>query len=223
MIPGTVHPLMNSGGIPPALAYGNFVWQPTGAAAPSFAGVTFPLNPSASRRVVVCIIGFGPPTGVASAVTIGGIAATIHTNTRQAAGTILTIASAVVPTGSSGTVQITYPSATSNAGAFCWSYAVDGMQSGTPQAFTDVATPFTIADSWSANSAFIALGTWYQDGAVANADSWTNIRKDDGRASGGLAGAGSVASGFATSAGSGSQTYTPPTTNAAGMHLVIFT
>lgn len=206
--------------VPPTVTYGNFVQQPTGSATPNFTGMTFPITPSPTRRIVACIIAFGPPTGVASAVTIGGVAATIHTNTRQAAGTILTIASALVPTGSSGTVVATYPSATSNAGAFCWTYGVDGIGN-TITPYTDVATPFAISVSFVPNNAIICLGTWYQNGAVANADSWTNIIKDDGRASGGLAGAGSVAGALTTGTGPTTITYTPPTTNAAGSHIIV--
>lgn len=202
-----------------------FVRQATGSASPSFANVPFGV-PSASRIITVPIIGFGPPSGVASAVTIGGVSATLHVNNRNASGTIITLASAVVPTGTSGTVQITYPSATSNAGAFCWAYRVDGMISSTPQVITDFASPFNQPVTCNANSAIIGMGTWYQNGATGP-DSWSGtsgITKDDMQVSGGLAGAGSVASILTPSALSGqTMIYTPVTTNAAQMGGVIFT
>lgn len=209
----------------PALSYNGFVRQATGAAAPSFANVPFGV-PNGKRIVNCSFIGFGPPSGVASAVTIGGVPATIHVNNRSASGTIITIASALVPNGSSGTVQITYPSATSNAGAFCWSHSVYDMISATPQVITDFATPFNQPVTCDANSAIIGLGTWYQNGATGP-DSWSGtsgISKDDGQVSGGLAGAGSVASILTPNALTGqTMIYTPVTTNAAQMGGVVFT
>jgi len=210
--------------IPPALTFGNFIQQATGSATPIAAGVTFPLPPSSTRRIVVCLIGYGPPTGVASAVTIGGIAATIHVNNRNASGTVLTIASALVPTGASGSVQVTYPSATSNSGLFCWSYGIDGMISGTPQAFIDTASPFNQAITCAADSAIIACQAVYSAGATTTWSGTAGVVENSDVSPGGLSGAGSVASLLNSTALSGATVIgTPTNNNAAQMGVVVFT
>lgn len=223
IVPGASH--MMFGRTAPSLDYLGFVRQATGSATPNHTGMAFGI-PSGTRRLVASSIAFGPPSGAASACIIGGISATIHLSLRNANGTIISIASAVVPTGTSGNVQFTYPSATSNAGSFCWLHRVDGMISGTPSVLTDVASPFTQNVTCNINSAIIGVGTWYQNGATGP-DSWSGtsgITKDDGQVSGGLSGAGSVGSILTPSAlTAGAVTYSPVTTNAAQMGVVVFT
>jgi hypothetical protein len=59
------------------------------------------------RRIIVAVSGYRDAGGTVSSATIGGVSATVHVNKSQAYSSIAII-SAVVPTGTSGTVSITW-------------------------------------------------------------------------------------------------------------------
>lgn len=210
------------GGTPPRCDYKGFISQPTASATPIASAFNVP-NPNGTRRLVAMAIAFGPPSGVASSMVIGGVGATLAVNNRIGTGTIMTWGYANVPTGTSVSVNMTYPSTTSNSGLHCYLWEVDGMISWTPVVYHDAATPFTMSTTFSLNSAAMFGFTVYQNGGTST--NWTNVVETDDRYIS-LAGVSSVASFLANSGAAGyniTAAAVSGSTNAAQSGGLIFT
>lgn len=68
-------------------------------------------NPDPNRLLIAHIVGRASLTPTLSSVTIGGVSATVHVNSRNTASSHLSvaiIASAIVPTGVSGDIVVTF-------------------------------------------------------------------------------------------------------------------
>ena len=178
---------------------------------------------SSSRIIAIVAIAGGPPTNIATSVTIGGVTATIVNNNRAAAGTVLTTAYAEVPTGTTGDIVIVYPSNAGGGGSLVFPYRVDGMISSTPASFSDTSNPFSQGVTCAAGSAIITGACGYLAGAGSVSWSGTaNIVEDDDIDAGTVFGG--SASLLTLSALTGETVIaTPATLNAAQMQGLIFT
>jgi len=208
--------------IKPSLTFTQYSSLSSATASPIFTNVSFGSNPSPTRRIVCVIIGFAPPNALSS-VTIGGVSATIHTSYRHPYGTLMCIASANVPNGTSGTVIANYTSNTNSS--MCFTYAIDGMQSYIPTSYVVTSSAYSQSVTCDENSGIIAGGACYINGGTAN--SWLGtlgiVEDSDNSIGGGYAGVGTSAS-LLTSAALSSKTVilAPGTTNGAQMQIVIF-
>lgn len=189
----------------------------------TYSGVNFG-TPSGDRIIVVVAIAGGPPSGVFSGITIGGIAATISRNTRNASGTVIAIAYANVPTGDSGSVVLTMPSAPTGNGTILMVYEVAGFPSLAPaSSFIDTASHFNQSVSAAGSpAAVIAGGTCYINGGGSHTWSGTAGIAEDYEAGGTQTLAGSSASVLNMSGVSGTVICTPVTINAAQMVGLVF-
>lgn len=120
----------------------------SGAPAWGFSGMSF--GTAASNRVVVACIGYGSSFSISSA-TIGGVGATLLF-TQNNSNSKLFICSALVPTGTSGTVQ-------TNQGStgiiYCSTYSVYGGTLAT--SLSTIVNPFTETINIAAGSFAISM------------------------------------------------------------------
>jgi hypothetical protein len=119
---------------------------------------------SADRLVVVCISIRRDATVSITSATIGGITATLHVNTANTTGNCFII-SAVVPTGTTATVAITF-STTTTILTYA-TYTVKGYLSATP-VFTDrqttAGTARTTTQTTTSRTAIIVADTCVNNG-----------------------------------------------------------
>ena len=109
---------------------------------------------SADRRIVVGVRGNAAGGGTVSSATIGGVSATIHINNGAANGSTATI-SAIVPSGTTGDIIITWSTTQNECGIVA--YSIKGETSATPEfALSDLTTPLDITPTILGNTAVIA-------------------------------------------------------------------
>lgn len=155
-------PVMHFSEPPPTCAYVDGKEDPATLTNYSFTGVNFGA-PSSTRRIVVCIAGYRDAGGTVASATIGGIAATIHLNTSLGNGSIA-IVSAVVPTGTSGTVVINW--SILQAATTIDVYAVDNIKSTIPTlTAVDTTSPLSQNISHDPNTVVIAHAKTYTTGS----------------------------------------------------------
>lgn len=107
-----------------------------------------------TRRIVITVQGRRDAGGVVNSATIGGIAATIHTNSSLDQGSISMI-SALVPSGLTGTVAITWSLLQAACGINV--YRLIGESDPTPVfALTDTSNPLNVTPTISEETAVIA-------------------------------------------------------------------
>lgn len=147
----------------------------TAVATPSIASV--PFGTAKSTRLVVCVVFWICSTArTFTSATIGGVAATKHIDqhgtTTNAAG--CAIISALVPTGTSGTVVLTFSGAVASCGVY--SYSIYDAVSNTP-ADTDGKTNTSSSTSVNTvNLTYTGLGVVISGASVRNGTSatWTD-------------------------------------------------
>lgn len=137
---------------------------------------------SGTRRIFVAAHTVDTETDThVSAVTIGGVSATVHvTEDHQLSppsgvASCVGIASALVPSGTTGDIVVTWTNTTFRCGMSYW--VTHGLQDGSPtdtQSDTDEAINFTL--NVPVDGLFICAGTTSSGGA-SNA-SWTNAPED---------------------------------------------
>ena len=111
---------------------------------------------SADRRIVVCTRARRDFAGTVTSATIGGVAATIHINDSIGLGSTA-IFSAIVPTGATGDIVITW--SILQVACTISAYSIKGESSATPEfAISDLSSPLDITPTISGNTAVIAHG-----------------------------------------------------------------
>lgn len=119
----------------------------------TFSGLTFG-TAETNRLMVVCITGYDVSTSISS-VTIGGISATIHRQNTTSLS-CMGIASAVVPTGTTGDVVVTFGDAADDAAIDL--YSITNLQStAIVNNSIDTTEPLDITISADSGSAIIAF------------------------------------------------------------------
>lgn len=109
------------------------------------------------RLIVVGVSGYRDAGGTVNSATIGGVSATIHQSQGAARGS-LTWLSAVVPSGTSGTISVTF--SVLQAGCIISTYRVVGYESATPE-FTlyDDTSPMSLSPSFTEETVVLAHAT----------------------------------------------------------------
>lgn len=133
----------------------------------SFTSQNIGNRPSATRRIIVCVGGYRDAGGAVSSATINGVAATIHVSDNSAYQS-MAIISAVVPTGTSVTIAITW--SISQAACGIAVFAMDtGNASSLYTSGSDYAGALSVSVSPPARSVTIAAAIRY----YASAITWT--------------------------------------------------
>lgn len=142
----------------------------------AFAGVNFgPASPT--RLIVVCMGGYRDKGGTIVSATIGGVAATIHFNSSLGNGSLAMI-SALVPTGTSGAINITW--SIQQAAMTIDVYAIDNIKSTTPAfTLTDTASPLSQNITFAPKTVVIAQVKSYTTGSFTWSGSAGLIEQDD--------------------------------------------
>lgn len=155
-------PAMHFAETNPICAYVDGKEDATNLTTYSFTGVNFGA-PSSTRLIVVCIAGYRDNGGTVASATIGGVTATIHANNSIGNGSIATI-SAVVPTGTSGTVVISW--SILQAATTIDVYALDNIKSTTPTfTIVDTSSPLSQDITYGPNTVVIAHAKAYTAGS----------------------------------------------------------
>jgi hypothetical protein len=151
-------------------AWGSGLNSASGASPMTASGLTF--GTAAADRMVVACIKLDGASGPATAVTIGGVSATEIVACNQS-DQYLSIWAAMVPTGTSGDVVVTF---SGSAGRSVVStYAVYGRSNVTAHAtVTDVASPFS--QNLAVPAGGVAIGA-LENSAMASA-TWTGLTED---------------------------------------------
>lgn len=135
-----------------SLEYKNLINDPGTKTTYTYTSVDFG-DPDDSRRIVIGVQGRRDSGGTVISATIGGVSATIHLNTSLGQGSVSTI-SAIVPTGTTGTVSVTW--SILQAGCGINVYRITGESNSTP-VFATAATsnPLDITAALTKNTAVI--------------------------------------------------------------------
>lgn len=129
----------------------------------TFSGLDFGA-PHPTRRIVVGVRGRRDSGGQFTAL-IGGISADIHYNTSLGQGST-GMCSALVPTGETGTISITWP-ARAQVGTTISFYSVIGGKDSAPTLYgEDLVTTLTISPSFTEKQAIIAMAGVYSSSAT---------------------------------------------------------
>lgn len=118
-----------------------------------------------SRRVVVAISWrYSSPAPAISSVTIGGVSATVHASvmTGDGGSNAVAIASAVVPTGTSADVVVTFASTSTRCGIGVWTLPNGGSytgQSAGAQGNTNLSVDVTTVAGQGVIAAVMSLGS----------------------------------------------------------------
>lgn len=141
----------------------------------SFTSVSFG-SASGTRRIVVGVTGGTDTDALLSSATIGGVAATIVQNVAAGSGSTRANAAlliADVPTGTSGTIAITWNAEMRRCGLGVW--AVYNLQSSVPVASGN-STGDPGSTSINTSSGGVAIACAYS--RVTNSVTWTNLTED---------------------------------------------
>lgn len=190
---------------PASIVYTDYEIQNSGATTYTYTGKAIG-TAAGSRRVIVAIAGdTNVGSRTISSVTIGGVSAT-QAVTAENAGTVLhrlAIYIAIVPTGTTADVVVTYSAAQLRSAVAV--YAAYGLKSSTATSTgtdTDDSDPMTASLTISAGGIAVAIAMNYYSTSQTNY-AWTNITEDNDNVYSSLVG---VSSGHASGAFSGTVT-----------------
>lgn len=147
---------------PPTL---EFLTASSSGAATNYSLTSIPFGTAtADRLIVVCVSGHKAATRSISSATIGGVSAIIHQD-YTTANSQISIFSAVVPSGTSGTIAINYSG--DQADIRYSVFSIKGLRSTTPYLTDQIINTSSDCSSTispSANSVVIAHGISYSTG-----------------------------------------------------------
>lgn len=148
---------------PPVL---EFLTSGSSGAGTNYSLTSIPFGTATTDRlIVVCLSGHRGATRSVSSASIGGVSATIHLDFGGANSQIATF-SAVVPTGTSGTIAISYSG--DQADIKYSVFSIKGLKSFTPtitDQITNTSTDCTSTISPAINTCVIAHGSSYNTGS----------------------------------------------------------
>jgi len=166
-----------AGFLPPSVTFADHAVDLTSATTYTFTSRALSTAAS-SRKIVVAIAGYTGTTTVSS-VTVGGVSATLVVQKQvNAASANAELWIAAVPTGTTGTVVVTWGAGRTGCGIGLYAvYGINPTASNTATA-SDAATAASITASLNipATGVAIAVSTSSQAGGVTQ--SWTNLTKN---------------------------------------------
>lgn len=154
---------------PATLTYQSYAIDLTGLTTYSFASVGIG-SADSTRRVIVAVHWGNSAARTLSSATIGGVSATIHVQSSSTARGVAII-SALVPTGTTATIEFTFSGAAVRAGIGVWT-SIDEQNSSPTATFTDATDPFSGTINVPADGFVVAAFSVFENSGAGTV-SWT--------------------------------------------------